>query len=99
MLAQSSGWIVALCPSLTPPISAGLGSSTRCDVQAGPGHRRLAGRQAGPRSAHQAPIESDQGCSEDGTRVPDDWLFAVGKTLSGLYTERKTRHGDASSWA
>jgi hypothetical protein len=47
MSAQSSGWIVALSLSLTPPSSAGLGSSTRCDVQAGPGHPKLTGRQPG----------------------------------------------------
>src|SRR6185369_3115734 len=47
MSAQSSGWIVAFSPSLTLPTSAGLGFSTRCDVQAVPGPPRLAGRQPG----------------------------------------------------
>ena len=43
------------------------------------------------RDLHVTPVESDEGCSEDGTRVPDDLLFAVGKTLSGLYAEWKTQ--------
>jgi hypothetical protein len=68
-----------------------LGSSTRCDVQAGPGDPKLAGRQSGNAICTSAPVESDQGCSEDGTRVPDDLLFAVGKTLSVLYAEWKTQ--------
>ena len=51
------------------------------------------------RDLHISAGRSDQGCSEDGTRVPDDWLFAVGKSLSGLYAERETQLDEASSWA
>src|SRR5919112_6246680 len=49
----------------------------------------LAGKRE--RDLHISAGRSGQGCSEDGTRVPDDWLFAVGKTLSGRYAERKTQ--------
>src|SRR5215203_4801323 len=45
MSAQSSGWILAFSPSLTPPISAGPASSTPREVQAVPSPPRLAGRQ------------------------------------------------------
>ena len=41
------------------------------------------------RDLHVSAGRERLGCSEDGTCVPNDLLFAVGETLSGLDAERK----------